>query len=701
MFNNRQNRLIRYLLQVILVALFLFYPLASTIATPEYSGQTDRACSYCHENYDGGGTLTVNGETFRSAGYVMGSESRSLWSGLSLRFFTGFLHVLAAVIWFGTIFYIHLFVKPKSLTSGLPKKERVLGWVCIIVVGVTGIILTVFRINEIDEIWTTTFGIVWIVKVSFFLLMVAIAAVATTRLNRRMREEYEKAKAGPVSAADGKEGRPAHIVYSGQIYDVSESRLWKDGVHMRRHYAGNDLTEAMSGAPHGPEALEKVKKIGSAPSEEKGRISKPARIFVGMAYVILGFMLVILLCVAYWNWGPPLVTAYKPVSSSCADCHIDISPKQVMDFNRSKMSATMTCADCHGSGHSNADDVKKAVLPTIATCGECHPDQAEQYLSGKHALGLVALEAMPYTHMQPAAFIEGQKGCGGCHTLGLTDETVRESEGRKYYRYGMDCQNCHTRHAFSKAEASEPEACMTCHMGFDHAQWEMWSGSKHGVTYLMNRAIEPESRYRAPKCQTCHMPDGDHRVFSAWGFLAVRLPENDEEWMNYRTIILKGLGVLDPEGNPTERLEVVKAGKVARLTEEEFNAERNRYTEICARCHTPYFVQENIKNADQMIKEADKLFSEAIEIVAGLYSDGIIPARGDYQAYPDLLTFYDVNTKVEQVLYEMFMDHRMKTFQGAFHINYDYSTWYGYAKMKKDLTEIRELAQEMRSKSAK
>jgi len=87
------------------------------------------------------------------------------------------------------------------------------------------------------------------IKVSFFLLMVAIAAVATTRLNRRMREEHEKAGTGPVSAADVKDGRTARIVYSGEIYDVSESRLLKEGVHMRRHYAGYDFTEAMLGAP--------------------------------------------------------------------------------------------------------------------------------------------------------------------------------------------------------------------------------------------------------------------------------------------------------------------------------------------------------------------------------------------------------------------------------------------------------------------
>lgn len=392
-----------------------------------------------------------------------------------------------------------------------------------------------------------------------------------------------------------------------------------------------------------------------------------------------------------WNVG-----TVNAKSSKCEECHSKISPAQVTDFNRGKMAETLDCTACHGTLHQSEKDADKAQLPTIATCQHCHEEQAGQYLSGKHALGLIALEAMPYTHMQPAAFIEGQKGCGGCHTLGLKDQSVRESDKRKYYPYGMDCQNCHTRHAFSLLEASEPEACKTCHMGFDHAQWEMYSGAKHGVTYLVNRIVDPENKDRAPRCQTCHMPDGNHRVFSAWGFLAVRLPEDDAEWMGYRATILKGLGVLDPAGKPTARLDVVKAGKMARLSKEEFAAERKRYVAVCNQCHTPSFVSHNMKNADQMVKEADKLFAEAIEIVAGLYKDGIIPRKEGAPAYPDLLAFYDVNTKIEQTLYEMFMDHRMKTFQGAFHLNYDYSTWYGYAKMKKDLVDIRETAEKMR-----
>jgi hypothetical protein len=385
--------------------------------------------------------------------------------------------------------------------------------------------------------------------------------------------------------------------------------------------------------------------------------------------------------------------AAEAVSSPCEDCHAKINPLLVKDFNRGTMAETMTCAECHGENHTSDDDVAEAELPTIATCQACHEEKAEQYLAGKHAKGLLAVQALPFSHGQPESLVAGQKGCGGCHTLGLATEEDRKTPARQYYKYGMDCQNCHTRHAFSTAEAREPEACQTCHMGFDHAQWEMWSTSKHGVAYLLDREAA-----RGPTCQTCHMPDGDHRVRTPWGFLGVRLPEQDEVWMGYRVSILKGLGVLDAEGNPTALLEVVKLGDMARLDAETFNAERKRITDTCVKCHAANFVEQNMTNAEALLKDADELFAEAIEIVAGLRRDGIIEVGEGEGVYPQLLSFYDVSTHVEELLYEMFMDHRMKTFQGAFHLNYDYSMWYGYAKMKKDLVEIRELDREMRAR---
>ena len=61
---------------------------------------------------------------------------------------------------------------------------------------------------------------------------------------------------------DGKGGKPAYIAYKGKIYDVTDNYLWIDGDHQGEHEAGADLTEQMAQAPHGEEALDRVKLVG-------------------------------------------------------------------------------------------------------------------------------------------------------------------------------------------------------------------------------------------------------------------------------------------------------------------------------------------------------------------------------------------------------------------------------------------------------
>ena len=47
----------------------------------------------------------------------------------------------------------------------------------------------------------------------------------------------------------------------------------------------------------------------------------------------------------------------------------------------------------------------------------------------------------------------------------------------------------------------------------------------------------------------------------------------------------------------------------------------------------------------------------------------------------------------------MYLKHRMRTYQGGFHVNPDYAYWYGWAAMTKDLAEIREMAEDLRFKA--
>ena len=288
--------------------IFLFSSGTLSWATIEYSCQTGESCIFCHENPDGGDTLTVAGEKFLEADYSFDKEPKPYFWKRTLRLTFGFLHILFSVIWFGAIFYIHIFVKPASLTSGLPRNERILGWVCILVVGITGTLLTIFRLRSVNELWTTTFGIIWLIKVSIFLIMVIIAIIAATRINRLMREAHGKHKGKFLTTTNGNDSNAVQFIYNGALYDVNDSKLWKNGIHMGRHYAGTDLTSAMSGAPHGDEVLERVMKVGLTSDLETGEQIPAVRHFIFMAYFILFCMLGILFCVAYWNWGPALVS---------------------------------------------------------------------------------------------------------------------------------------------------------------------------------------------------------------------------------------------------------------------------------------------------------------------------------------------------------------------------------------------------------
>jgi len=60
----------------------------------------------------------------------------------------------------------------------------------------------------------------------------------------------------------GEDVDKSYVAYDGKVYDLSGSKKWKNGTHMRVHHAGAELTEAMLNAPHGPELLEDFEVVG-------------------------------------------------------------------------------------------------------------------------------------------------------------------------------------------------------------------------------------------------------------------------------------------------------------------------------------------------------------------------------------------------------------------------------------------------------
>ncbi len=395
------------------------------------------------------------------------------------------------------------------------------------------------------------------------------------------------------------------------------------------------------------------------------------------------------------------------LNDSCAECHINVTPGIVVDWQLSKHSANnVGCSTCHGDRHNSMNDAGNAGFAGPEVCANCHAPQVEQFRDGKHALAWGAMKTMPNLHWQPMVQVEGLKGCGSCHRIGLKTEGEARALIEKGSGFGASsCDVCHSRHLFSVDEARSPQACRTCHMGPDHPQWEMYSSSKHGVRFLLKQSRMLPEDVAAPTCQSCHFQDGNHANMTAWGYLALRLPfpqNAADRWAGDRATILEGLGVLDPEGKATPRLAAFESYKVIRFTEADWQAEREKAVKFCSDCHAINFVRADLEKGDQMIREADALMAEGIRTVAALYEEGVLKKPENYSyAFPDLLMMQNSPTLIEQKLFLMFYEYRMSTFQGAFHGSPDYSSWYGWSPLQRTLAEIRERAADMRAIAGK
>lgn len=82
--------------------------------------------------------------------------------------------------------------------------------------------------------------------------------------------------ADELKERNGKDGKPVYVAHEGDVYDVSESKLWKGGTHMLRHHAGADLTAEIKAAPHGPEVLQRYKKVAQFRNEGVPERTLPA-----------------------------------------------------------------------------------------------------------------------------------------------------------------------------------------------------------------------------------------------------------------------------------------------------------------------------------------------------------------------------------------------------------------------------------------
>jgi hydroxylamine dehydrogenase len=521
-----------------------------------------------------------------------------------------------------------------------------------------------------------------------------VGILVNTWLHKKLQRDAAEAGQNPMAKFDGQQGRPAYVAVDGQLYDVGSSKLWPGGEHMKRHHAGDDLSQDLESAPHGPEVLERLPALGQAPAaKDPEHLGPTARLLYFLAYFVLACMAVILLCLAWWNWGPPLAHAYQPfkpaVAQACLGCHLKTTPAIVQDWvGGQHAKAKVSCLHCHQAQPGDKDldrahdkfyvnhqapwqDFKHgAAVSAVITpkdCARCHPGPVKQFAKSKHAGTLEIIWRIdPWLNQGLTSQVERATGCYQCHGSVLKLDSSGRPDPLTWPNQGVgrvnpdgsqgSCSSCHGRHRFSLAQARKPEACGLCHLGPNHPQMEIYAESKHGAIYhsqgeKWNWQAAPEVwtagvDYRAPTCAVCHMSGGGgttatHDVSErlSWELQAPETirPSSFQPWPS-------------------------KA---------KWWQARAKMQGICRQCHSQVWVSSHYFQLDEAVAEYNNLYYKPVrQKLDQLQHEGLLP-RDAFFTSPLWVEYYELWNRVGR-------SARM----GAAMMAPDYSWWHGFYECK-------------------
>lgn len=74
-------------------------------------------------------------------------------------------------------------------------------------------------------------------------------------------EELPSFTRSQLALRNGQDKPEVWVALHGVIYEVTLSRLWRNGKHYE-HWAGQDLTDELKDAPHTEKVFDKFKPIG-------------------------------------------------------------------------------------------------------------------------------------------------------------------------------------------------------------------------------------------------------------------------------------------------------------------------------------------------------------------------------------------------------------------------------------------------------
>lgn len=74
-------------------------------------------------------------------------------------------------------------------------------------------------------------------------------------------EHFKEYTVQQLALRNGQDREEIWVAFKGEIYDVTSSKMWRNGKHYE-HWAGQDLTEELKDAPHNGIVFDKFKIVG-------------------------------------------------------------------------------------------------------------------------------------------------------------------------------------------------------------------------------------------------------------------------------------------------------------------------------------------------------------------------------------------------------------------------------------------------------
>jgi hydroxylamine dehydrogenase len=347
----------------------------------------------------------------------------------------------------------------------------------------------------------------------------------------------------------------------------------------------------------------------------------------------------------------------------CLACHETTTTGIVEQWRSSRHAAAgVDCYSCHQANPQDPATFdhygqKIAVIVTPNYCGRCHEQEVKEFEASHHAAAakfIGSLDNMLGEVVEggPAAI----NGCMQCHGstvkyLGEGKFTPATWPNSGIGRVNPDgskgtCAACHGRHAFSSAQARQPENCGKCHMGPDHPQIEIYNESKHGIQFRANIAkmnldsiswVVGKDYYSAPTCATCHM--------SATASQPVTHDVGQRISWTLRPVIS--------------------------IKQENWQQKRQAMQDVCSSCHATGWVENFYQQYDLTVDLYNEKFAKPAKgIMDKLYADG-------------KLSKTPFDEKIEWTFYELWHHEGRRARMGTAMMGPDYTQWHGFYEVAK------------------